>query len=327
VIRVFLLLAAALGLAAQPKLLVNAQTDTRSAAAGLEAQFRALLAAQPQPAWVGYSVPAVRVSGLGCEYVRDGMGTAGVVHLEPPSQAVVLYRVEAGAVTRIRTVSPDCEIDAGGLVVHWLTDVPPEQSIALLKAFTADRERLGSAMLSAIGWHAGAAADQALESYLVAGQADTLRQRAIATVASSRGRHGIEVLEKLINSDPDERIRERAVTALTSSREPQALDMLVSIARTNASPRLRTQAIAALSGKSGKRNLDTLAAAAETDKDAGVRRRAISALQSFPDGDGIPALVQLARRSPDLEIRKQAMTALGNSRDPRALSFLEEVLK
>jgi hypothetical protein len=37
-------MAAALPLAAQPKLLINAKVDTRSAAAGLEREFRALLA-------------------------------------------------------------------------------------------------------------------------------------------------------------------------------------------------------------------------------------------------------------------------------------------
>jgi hypothetical protein len=46
----FWLMAAALPLAAQPKLLVNAQTDTRSAASGLESAYRALLTTQPQPA-------------------------------------------------------------------------------------------------------------------------------------------------------------------------------------------------------------------------------------------------------------------------------------
>ena len=45
---------AVLPLAAQPKLLVNAQTDTRSAAAGLEREVKTLQSAQPQPAWIGY---------------------------------------------------------------------------------------------------------------------------------------------------------------------------------------------------------------------------------------------------------------------------------
>jgi hypothetical protein len=59
-------MAAALPLAAQPKLLTNAKLDTRSATS-LDREFRALLAAQPQPAWIGYTVAADRASSLGCE--------------------------------------------------------------------------------------------------------------------------------------------------------------------------------------------------------------------------------------------------------------------
>jgi hypothetical protein len=56
------LMAAALPLAAQPKLLVNARLDTRPASAGLEQSFRPLVTAQPQPAWIAYSVPSTRVN-------------------------------------------------------------------------------------------------------------------------------------------------------------------------------------------------------------------------------------------------------------------------
>jgi hypothetical protein len=118
------LMAASMPLAAQPKLLVNAKLETRSAAAGLEQTFRPLVTAQPQPAWIAYSVPSTRVN-MGCDYVRDGWNQPGVIHLEPPDHAVILFRVDNGAVERIRTLSPDCEIDAGNLPVHWLADVKP----------------------------------------------------------------------------------------------------------------------------------------------------------------------------------------------------------
>src|SRR3954471_3591229 len=104
--RALWVLAGAPPLAAPPKLLLNAQTDTRSAAAGLDREYRTLLAAQPQPAWIGYSVPTVKNYGLGCEYVRDNGAGAGVVHLEPPTEVIVLFRVESNAVTRVRALSP-----------------------------------------------------------------------------------------------------------------------------------------------------------------------------------------------------------------------------
>ncbi len=320
---------AALPLAAQPKLLVNARVDTRSASAGLDAAFRALLAQQPQPAWIGYSVPAVRNGGLGCEYVRDGFSSPGVIHLEPPDHAVVLLRVESGAVTRIRSLSPDCEIDAGGLPVHWLTDVPAAQSVALLASLIPTREITGDGALSAIATHNDPSADAVLDRYLAPNQPETLRVRAVSWMGSWRGRHGFEALKKIIAEDPDGRVRERAVTALASSKEPEAAPLLVSLARGDQNARIREQAISSLasSRKSMPGAIETLKAIISTDRDPQVKRRAVSALLSLPDGEGVPLLIEVVKTTQDPEVRKQAMTTLGNSRDPRATAFFEEVLK
>src|SRR5689334_18222721 len=146
------LIAAALSLTAQPKLLVNAQTDTRPAGAGLEQTLRPLLAAS-DASWVGYSVPSTR-QNMGCDYVRDGWNQPGVIHLEPPDHAVILFRVEGGQLLRIRTLSPDCEIDAGGLPVHWINDVKPAESVALLASLAEKRDRFSDSALSAISHHA-----------------------------------------------------------------------------------------------------------------------------------------------------------------------------
>lgn len=322
-----LFLAGASPLAAQPKLLVNAQVDNRSAAGGLESQFRALLAAQPQPAWIGYSVPSSRGFNLGCDYVRDGFNQPGVVHLEPPDHAIILFRVEANAVNRVRTLSPDCEIDAGNVPVHWLSDVQPAQSVALLLSLMPERERLGESPLGAIAQHSDPAAQQALERYLGTDQPESVRLRVVSWMGSSRGRQGFEVLKKLIASDPNEKVRERAISALASSREPDALDLMISIARNDTNPRMREQAISAMGRKPSPQVVTTLSKVIESDPDNQVKRRAVSALNQLPDGQGIPILIQVVKTTQNADLRKQAMSTLGQSRDPRAVAFFEEVLK
>jgi len=317
------LLAAAASLAAQPKLLINAQTDTHSAAAGLEREFKTLVAAQPQPSWIGYSVPAVRATGWGCEYVRDSGATAGVIHLEPPTEAIILYRVENNAVNRVRAISPYCEIDAGGVPVHWLTDVQPAQSVALLETLVANRESMGDNPLHAIAMHADPSALKSLEHYLAPDQPDSIRLRAVSYIGS----RSLDLLKKVIASDRDLRVRERAVSSLANSRQPEAEDLLLSIAATGDDSRLRLQAISGLGRKSGSRVTAALTAIAGKDPDQNVRRRALSALQNMPDGEGVPVLIQMAKSERDPETKKQAMQSLQHSRDPRALAFFEDVLK
>jgi len=320
------LVAAALPLGAQPKLLVNAKLDTRPAATGLEQTFRPLVAAQSQPAWIAYSVPSTRVN-LGCDYVRDGWSQPGVIHLEPPDHAVILFRVDGGAVERIRSLSPDCEIDAGGLPVHWLADVKPAESVALLDAFATGRERTMDGAMSAIAAHADAAADAALLRYLAPGQPESIRLRVVSWFGPARGRRGFDVLKNLIANDSNIRVRERAISTLANSKEPEALDLLMATARKDAEPRMRMQALSALGRRSGAKVLGTLQEAIENDADSQVKRRAVSALQSMPDGEGISLLIQLAKATRDNEVRKQAMNSLQQSHDGRAVGFFEEVLK
>ena len=235
------LLATALPAAAQPKLLVNGQVDTRPAAAGLEREFQSLLAVQPQPAWIGYAVPSVRSYNLGCDYVSPGGRTApGVVHLEPPDQAVMLFRIVAGALDRIRVLSPDCEIDAGGVPVHWLSGVRPADSVALLS--TIDRNEA----VMAIAMHADPAADAALEKLVASTEPDAVRRRAAFWIGAARGRPGLDTVKQLLARDPTTAVRERAILGIAASREPEAVDLLISTARQDRDPRVRRQAMNAI---------------------------------------------------------------------------------
>ncbi|MGA2041056.1 MAG: HEAT repeat domain-containing protein [Bryobacteraceae bacterium] len=287
---------AALPLAAQPRLLINAKVDARSAAAGLDREFRALLAAEPQPAWIGWMVPSVRSYSLGCEYVsHDGWAAPGVIHLEPPDHAVILFRAVDHAVERIRAFSPDCEIDAGGVPVHWLNDVKPPESVALLAGQATDSETAGNSAVGAIAVHDDAAADAALDRFAAAGQPDNLRRRAIGWLGSARGRHGLETLRGLLAGDTNPALRARVIGAIAESKDPDAITLLVATAR--------------------------------NDRDREVERRAIAALGNLPAGKGVPVLIEITQTSKDVDMRKHAMNALQQTHDPRALGFFERVLQ
>ncbi len=58
-----------------------------------------------------------------------------------------------------------------------------------------------------------------------------------------------------------------------------------------------------------------------------MKKRAVFALSQLPKEEGVPLLIQVARTNRNPVARKQAIFWLGQSKDPRALSFFEEVLK
>ena len=158
-----LLLTAALALAqAPPKNVTNAQVETRTATQNVEREI-AGLAARKDDRWVGY-----RIAITGSRRSMDCYERSRIA-LEPAREVLVLARLEAGLVVRLRTATPDCEIDAGGLPVVWLDGVKPDDSVAwltsLVNAIPAADERFGRVVrpaVVAIAMHEGAAATRSL---------------------------------------------------------------------------------------------------------------------------------------------------------------------
>ena len=58
-----------------------------------------------------------------------------------------------------------------------------------------------------------------------------------------------------------------------------------------------------------------------------VKRRAVFALSQLPSAEGVPLLIDLARNHRIPEVRRQAMFWLGQSKDPRAIDFFEQILR
>src|SRR2546421_3776063 len=154
---------ASCALFAQEPRLVNAQTQTRAVTSGLEKEFRSLVKNQVEAAWIGYAVAAVEGNHHICCYSSedrhapasfrhgrcrlegrdDGMNFQTNSESDEGERAdylLVLFRVADKSVGKIRVFTDDCELDAGGLSVYWLTDVKPKESIDLLASFVEGKE-------------------------------------------------------------------------------------------------------------------------------------------------------------------------------------------
>lgn len=313
-----LFLAALLPVLGQQPLL-NANIESSSAANGLEREFRSVLAKEAGPAWIAYAVSIVEGSHHVCSDYGDkhNFGNGGAREL------LVLYRVEQHKVSRIRMNSDDCTFDAGGLRVHWLTGVRPAESVALLSSFAGQE---GDKAISAIALHAAGEADQALERFAAPDQPEKLRERATFWMGAARGRRGYDFLRKLVRQDASDRIREKAVFGLFVSKEPAATDAIIEAAHNDKSGHVRQQALFWLAQKAGKEAAGEIENAIANDPDTEVKKHAVFALSQLKE-DGVPKLIELARTNRNREVRKQAMFWLGQSNDPRALAFFEEILK
>jgi hypothetical protein len=272
----------------------NASVDTRPVTTTLEREVQAI-SSQGRAVWIGYRTAMIpgerhmccsdslRSAGACCGVclLESGGGVtmtrgsdldpgASRIVLEPPADVLIMARIENGAVTRVRTFTPDCDIDGSAMPIVWFENVRPADSEAWLTALaridtTGDRER-------------------------------------------------------------ENRVVRPAISALAIHPAQSAVTTLVALARDDRRPGIRSHALFWLSQRAGQQALSTISAAVENDPEIEVKKRAVFALSQLPPNEGIPLLIQLARTHRTVEVRRQAMFWLGQSRDPRAISFFEEIL-
>lgn len=255
-----LLLAAAVALGQSH--ITNGQVETRVATQTLEREI-AGVASRGGARWIGY-----RIRIAGGHRSMDCVDRSHVA-LEPAGELAILARFESGTLLRLRTATPDCEIDAGGVPVVWFDGVKPDDSAA---------------------W-----------------------------------------LTSIINATPApgerfDRIVKPAASALAMHEGTAATRSLVAMARDHAVSKMRADALFWLSQRAGDQALSAISEAIDRDPDTDVKKRATFALSQLPKDEGVPKLIEVARNNRNAAVRKQAMFWLGQSNDPRALKFFEEVL-
>jgi hypothetical protein len=342
-------IAALIGVPAFPQTLrlSGGRLQPRPAPGGLEPAFRSLLGADNGPAWAGYAVPMVTGEHSMCCHgdccgvcsleEKKGTGAPAAapakVRLEGPRSLHVMIRFEQGRIDRIRMFSEECELDAGGLAVYWFADVRPPDSVAFLASFASGRSdnagdgrKLADAAVAAIAFHRDPSADRAMEGFVGPGSPDALRERASFWLGNARGRRGYEVLRGMLRSDPSPRVREKVIFALTQSKEPEAVPAIIEAARTDASGHVRGQALFWLAQKAGRQAIEAIGQSIDNDPEIEVKKKAVFALSQLPASEGVPKLIDVASHHRNPEVRKQAMFWLGQSGDPGALAFFEQVL-
>ena len=222
-----------------------------------------------EPTWIGYTQPLIDGDHNMCDYttINGRMITQSTdpIHLEPVGYFFVMFRVEEKQITRIRTFSENCPLDAGGKAVHWFNNVSVNDSVNYMKTFT-----------------------------------------------------GPNAVRKLNDS---------AVTVIALTKGDQPLNELLTIAKDGSTVQARGNALFWLAQRAGQKAIGTITAAIENDPDTEVKKKAVFALSQLPKDEGVPLLIQQARSNKNPVVRKQAMFWLGQSKDPRALRFFEEILK
>jgi hypothetical protein len=345
---VFALAASALMTCAQEPRVTNTQFHSGPVSLGLSAtvdRFRH----SDRALWVGYAVPALprtRSSacspGAGTSDVEDGcchelwleeppndIKIANAADL-PPRTAYVLLRLDQGEIVHVRSSDAGCTLNAGNVAFEWLTGVQAEESAVFLgklaESSAGARERLTGDSLAALSMHATPRATDVLAGLASDGHDNRLREKAAFWLGAERGHEGLLALHQLMGSQ-DTKFREKLTFDLSINADPAAMDDLIQLAKTDPDARVRSQALFWLAQKAGKKSLGALNAPIESDPSLEVKKKAVFAISQLPKDESVPQLVHIADTNANFQIRKEAIFWLGQSQDPRALAYIESVLK
>lgn len=245
----------------------------------------------------------------------------------PQMSINVLVRIDHGTVDKIRFIGSGCQLDAGGLSFTWLTDVNADDSVAWLSSLaTPEHKHVTDEALAAIAIHATAKATTALEGFAGSSNPLWLREKGAFWLGAGRGHDGYLALKKM-TADPDPEFRKKLSFDLFVSRDAAAIDDLIRMAKSDQNIGVREQAIFWVGQKAGAKAIAMLKDTVENDPEVGVKKKAVFAISQLPKDEAVPELLHVAQTNADPAVRKDAIFWLGQTHDPRALAYFEQILE
>jgi hypothetical protein len=249
------LLSAAVSVAGQSPV-INAVVEKRAASADFTRDIQSV-ASRPAAAWIGYRVPIQRRRDVS---IQSYDGCCGRCRLAPPTDLVVLARVQQGAVVELRPLAVDCDIDAGGMPLVWFDGVNPDASVAWLTTLVKQDEatrRISENALSAIAQHTGTAASKALVQFAQTGTTQ-MRGRALTWLAQRATNEALPAIDAALK-DPELEVKKQAVNAISRFPNQEGVPKLIEVARTHANAEVRRQAMLRLGDSKDPRAVDFFA--------------------------------------------------------------------
>ena len=158
------------------------------------------------------------------------------------------------------------------------------------------------------------------------GETPELRIEAIRRLGNSH-RVGIEDLLQLYSTETNLQIKQALLRSFAESNDPRATPKLFEIARGNDAMELRGYAIRVLGHKNDPTILDQFVSMYDAEQNDQLKMMLLRAFAESPQKNAVRKLMAIARNDPSVERRKLVVRYLGQSRDPEAMKFLEDLLK
>jgi hypothetical protein len=291
-IAILAVLLTALPVAAQPRL-SNARVTEQAVTRTLSDTVNRLVSAAVEPMWIAYGVPVENGSSSMCCWSGgvEGIGRGD-------GACCGGCRLEPGSGTTFRNNDQ----------ANLATRLEPRDTFFVF--YRVDNKRIERIRIFSedCGLDAG--------------------NRQVVWLTGVKPAESLAFLSSLaLSADTTDRGMKGTVSAIAQHAGNDAVTPLVRLGREAPDAKVRSEALFWLSQRAGARAAAAITDAIEHDPETQVKKQAVFALSQLPANEGVPKLIELARSHSNPVVRKQAMFWLGQSKDPRALTFFEQILK
>jgi len=155
-----------------------------------------------------------------------------------------------------------------------------------------------------------------------------LRGDAIFWVGQRGDNLAADELTRLLDSERDTDVRKKIVFSLSQMNNPKARAKLMDVVRGSDDPELRGETVFWLAQTGGDQIVEFLSQLYDSEKAIAVKKKIIFALtQTKNHKAALRKLMAIGKSDPSPEARKEAIFWIGQSRDPEAIKFIEDLLK
>lgn len=242
-------------------------------------------------------------------------------------RALVESRTPRGSAKVMEIARASDDLNSRLFAIRFISELKDPASLdELIRIYDADKTKeVRSQVLRALSEREEPRARAKVLDIARTGETPELRIEAIRRLGNNRV--GIQDLLQLYSSETNLQIKQALLRSFAESNDPRATPKLFEIARGNDALELRGFAIRVLGHKNDPTILDQFVAMYDAEQNDQLKMMLLRAFAESPQKNAVRKLMTIARNDPSVERRKLAVRYLGQSRDPEAMKFLEDLLK
>jgi TolA-binding protein len=232
----------------------------------------------------------------------------------------------------LKVAKGDPDAETREQAVFWLSQVSDDRAEVFLVDLIKDSkdDELQRRALFSLSQRRSERAQQAVRDYATRADASPdVRQQAVFWIGQRRSEENAKFLRDLFTRTTDGELREKILFSLSQMKGfGNEQFVLQQSANTQLSLELRKQALF-WAAQSGAVSTATLGELYGKTSDREMRDQVIFTLSQRGNKDpgAVDKLLEIAKSEPDRELRKRAIFWLGQSKDPRAAQFLQQIIE